>query len=51
MGLEGEQSSLKALDICFEISNILNTGLDRQELELVAKLVQGGENPEVPPDC
>ena len=37
----------KALDLYSDISAILNTGLDREELELVIKLVQEGENPEV----
>lgn len=39
--------SKRALDICSDISQILNTGLDREELEMVIKLVQQGENPEV----
>ncbi|KAK9803759.1 hypothetical protein WJX73_003272 [Symbiochloris irregularis] len=44
--MEREEVSARALNICTELSQILNTGLDKTELEIVIKLVQAGEHPE-----
>lgn len=35
------------LNVVQKLSNLLNTGLSREELDVVLKLVQEGENPEV----
>lgn len=35
------------LNVVQKLSNLLNTGLSREELDIVLKLVQEGENPEV----
>ncbi|KAK9842840.1 hypothetical protein WJX74_003152 [Apatococcus lobatus] len=36
----------EALDIAFEISQILDTGLDRKELAILIALLETGVNPE-----
>ncbi|KAK9861716.1 hypothetical protein WJX84_006361 [Apatococcus fuscideae] len=40
------QQGTEALDIAFEISQILDTGLDRKELAILIALLETGVNPE-----
>jgi mitotic-spindle organizing protein 1 len=36
----------EAVDILFEISSLLNTGLDKETLDVVVKMCELGVNPE-----
>ncbi|ORY75048.1 mitotic-spindle organizing gamma-tubulin ring associated-domain-containing protein [Leucosporidium creatinivorum] len=40
------QSARTALDILYEMSTLLNTGLDRQSLAHCVKLLEDGTNPD-----
>ena len=40
------QGGLDVLDTAFEISRILDTGLDKEELAILIALIENGANPE-----
>ncbi|RHZ86696.1 hypothetical protein Glove_46g149 [Diversispora epigaea] len=40
------QEAREAMDILYEISTLLNTGLDRETLSLCLNLCENGVNPE-----
>ncbi|KAJ7517676.1 hypothetical protein O6H91_21G034800 [Diphasiastrum complanatum] len=42
----GLQKARESLDIVYLISNLLNTGLDRQTLSILVALCEHGVNPE-----
>lgn len=44
--LQSAQRANDALNIVFEISNILDTGLDRETLSICISLIEAGVNPE-----
>ncbi|WCJ31779.1 Mitotic-spindle organizing protein 1 [Euphorbia peplus] len=46
MGHEATKTARESLDLAFQISNILDTGLDRHTLSLLIALCDLGLNPE-----
>lgn len=44
--MQTAQKATEALDILFEISNILDTGLDKETLSILVGLCESGINPE-----
>eukprot|EP00808_Paulinella_micropora_P021426 g15719.t1 len=43
---DGQPSELETLEVLYEISNLLKTGLDRETLMLLVALCQSGVNPQ-----
>jgi mitotic-spindle organizing protein 1 len=46
MDVQSAQRARETLDIAFEISKLLNTGLDRDTLSVLIALCENGVNPE-----
>eukprot|EP01080_Neovahlkampfia_damariscottae_P000343 gene343-6757_t len=44
--MEKEKEGKETLDVLYEISNILNTGLDKESLSILVGLCESGANPE-----
>ncbi|PKA65443.1 Mitotic-spindle organizing protein 1 [Apostasia shenzhenica] len=46
MEVEGSRNAKETLELAFQISNLLETGLDRHTLSLIISLLDRGVNPE-----
>ncbi|XP_052199476.1 mitotic-spindle organizing protein 1B-like [Diospyros lotus] len=46
MDLEAARTARESLDLAFQMSNILDTGLDRHTLSILISLCELGVNPE-----
>mmetsp|Transcript_27322 Transcript_27322/g.67397 ORF Transcript_27322/g.67397 Transcript_27322/m.67397 type:complete len:82 (+) Transcript_27322:87-332(+) len=45
-GAERRADAAETLDVLFEMSNLLNTGMDKQSLAICVELLESGVNPE-----
>ncbi len=46
MDIQSAQRAKDALNTCYEISQILDTGLDKDSLSILISLIEAGVNPE-----